>query len=426
MSINEASLNAVLRSALPKTTGEARYVSDLRIPGCLYGHIVRSPYAHARILNIDVSAARRTAGAAAVVTARDIPGINRLGKTRFDQPILADDKVRSYLDAVVLIAAEDEQAAREAESKIVWDFEPLPAVFSIDEALALGAPLVHEDCPRNILKEISLSKGDIAQGFQKAELVIEDSYQTPAIEHCYFELDNGLISPHPSGVYTLWIGCHSVHSERLIVAATLDISEDRVVVIQPFTGGSFGGKDDGLLTGYLSLLAHYSQRPVRINLSRHEEFIAHTKRHPQWIQVRMGLRKDGTITAVQFNIKTDTGAYAHWAEGIFTFASIGASGPYRMPHHEVQTTVVYTNNIPMGAMRAWGMPGVTFAMESHLDQAAHLLSLHPLELRWKNAAVEGDTMITGEAFPHGIYIRQVIEAAAKQAGIKLSKIETHP
>jgi CO/xanthine dehydrogenase Mo-binding subunit len=422
MRVEDASINSVLRSSLPKTTGEAKYVSDLRIPGCLYGRVVRSPYPHARIVNIDVSAARRTPGVAAVVTANDIPGVNRLGKTRFDQPILADDRVRSYLDAVALIAAENEQAAMVAEQNIAWEFDPLPALFSIDEALASGAPLIHEDCPGNLMKEIRLAKGDILEGFQQAEVIIEDSYQTPAIEHAYFEMDTGLISPDPSGVYTLWVGCHSVHTERSIVAATLAIPEEQVVVIQPYTGGSFGGKDDGLLSGYLSLLAYHTQKPVRISFSRHEEFIAHTKRHPQWIHVRMGLKKDGTITAVQFDIKTDTGAYAHWAEGIFTFASIGASGPYRIPHQKVETKVVYTNNIPMGAMRAWGMPGVTFAMESHLDQAAHMLSIHPLELRWKNAAVEGDTMITGEAFPEGIHIKETILSAARQAGIELPEM----
>jgi CO/xanthine dehydrogenase Mo-binding subunit len=419
VAIDDRSAQSVNRSALPKATGEAKFVSDLHLPGCLYGHVVRSPYAHARILNVDVSAARRTAGVSAVVTARDIPGLNRLGKTRFDQPILADDKVRSFLDAVVLIAAQDAQAALEAESKIKWEFAPLPAVFSIAEALAPGAPLVHDDCPGNLLKEIRLAKGEVAQGFQDADFIHEAAYQTPAIEHCYFEMDNGLILPEPSDRYTEWIGCHSVHSERQIVAQTLDIPEENVLVIQPYTGGSFGGKDDGLLSGYLALLAYHSQKPVRISFSRPEEFIAHTKRHPQWINLKMGLRKDGTITAVEFEIKTDTGAYAHWAEGIFAFASIGACGPYRIPHQKVDTTVVYTNNIPMGAMRAWGMPGVTFALESHLDQVAHLLSIHPLELRWKNAAVEGDTMITGLPFPPGIHIKETIQAAAKKAGLRL-------
>lgn len=417
--MDDRSAHSISRSALPKATGEAKFVSDINLPGCLYGQVVRSPYAHARLLNIDVRAARRSAGVSAVVTARDIPGSNRLGKTRFDQPILADDKVRSFLDAVVLIAAKDAQAAREAESKIKWEFEPLQPVFSIEEALAPGAPLVHEDCPGNLLKEIRLAKGEVARGFQDADCIYESSYQTPPIEHCYFEMDNGLILPSSSGLYTEWIGCHSVHSERQIIAQTLAIAEEKVVVIQPYTGGSFGGKDDGLLSGYLALLAYHSQKPVRISFSRQEEFIAHTKRHPQWIDIKMGLRKDGTITAVQFDIRTDTGAYAHWAEGIFAFASIGACGPYRIPHQKVNTTVVYTNNIPMGAMRAWGMPGVTFAMESHIDQAAHLLSIHPLELRWKNAAVEGDTMITGLPFPAGIHIKETIQAAANKAGLHL-------
>ncbi len=327
--------------------------------------------------------------------------------------------MRSYLDAVVLIAAEDEQAAKEAENKIEWEFELLPSIFSIEKATEPGAVLVHQDRPGNILKNIKLGIGNISVGFNDADLVFEESYKTPAIEHSYFEMDTGLISKDPSGIYTIWVGCHTVYSERMIAAATLDIDEDRIIVIQPYTGGSFGGKDDGLLTAYLALLAYHTHRPVRISFSRHEEFIAHTKRHAQWIDLKMGLQNDGRITAVRFNIQSDTGAYAHWAEGTFTFASIGASGPYNIPHQKVDTTLVYTNNIPMGAMRAWGMPGVTFAMESHLDQAANQLGIHPLVLRWKNAAVEGDLMITGSPFPIGIYMKETIEAAAEKAGIKL-------
>lgn len=416
---DDITYRSVLRSSLPKATGEARYTSDLRLPGCLYGRVVRSPQAHARILNVDVRVAKAVPGVRAVVIAKDVQGINRLGKTRFDQPILADDKARCYLDALALIAAEDEEAALEGEGKIELDLEPLPAVFSMEEATAPGAPLVHADSPGNLLREIHLAKGDVEQGFREADLVIEDDYQTPAIEHSYFEMDNGLIAPHDEGSYTLWIGCHSTHAEKMIVARTLDIPEEKVLVIQPYTGGSFGGKDDGLLSAYLGLLAYYSGQPVRLEIGRQEEFIAHTKRHPQWIHIRMGLRENGLITAVQFKIKTDTGAYAHWGEGIFTFASIGACGPYRITHQKVDTRVIYTNNIPMGAMRAWGMPGVTFAMESHLDQAAAKLGIHPLQLRYLNAAEDGDEMITGSPFPPGMHIKGTIKAAARQAGVSL-------
>ncbi len=215
------------------------------------------------------------------------------------------------------------------------------------------------------------------------------------------------------------MGCHSVYTEQQIAAQVLKIPEARVTVIQPYTGGSFGGKDDGLLTAYLALLAHFSGRPVRIAFDRKELFITHTKRHPQWITIRMGFRRDGTITAAHYQIRTDSGAYAHWAEGIFSFASIGASGPYNIPHIQVDTTVVYTNNIPMGAMRAWGMPGVNFANESHLDRAARALSIHPLALRWKNAAREGDLTVTGFPYPPGIHIRETIQAAAEHFDIPL-------
>ena len=358
-------------------------------------------------------------GVYAVVTAQDIPGINKLGKTRFDQPILAEDKVCSYIDALVLIAAEEAGAALEAERKIKLELDPLPGVFSLEDALAPGAPLVHTDSPGNILNEIHLSKGDLDRGFADAELILEESYQTPSIEHCYLESDNGLIIPQAGETFTLWIGCHSVYSERQIAAQVLKISEEKVTVIQPYTGGSFGGKDDGLLTGYLALLAYFSKRPVRISFGRKELFISHTKRHPQWINIRMGLRRDGTITAAHYHITTDTGAYAHWGEAIFTFASIGASGPYRIPNLKVDTTTIYTNNIPMGAMRAWGMPGVTFANESHLDQAARALSMHPLELRWRNAVREGDLTITGSPFPASVHIRETMQAAADLFDIRL-------
>jgi len=420
MNIRIDERDSTAQIALPKATGEARYVSDIQVEGCLYGHVVRSPYPHAKILGIDINAARKIPGVIALVTAKEIPGNNRLGKTRFDQPVLAEEKVRSVQDAIVLIAAESKKAALAAESAIKIDFEPLPGIFSIDEALAPGAPSIHDDRPENILKTIHLSFGNIDEGFQRADIIIEDCYQTPAIEHSYLEPDNGVIQPRDDG-FVLWIGCHNVYSEQQIAASILDIPIEKVTVIQPYTGGSFGGKDDGLLTAYLALLAYYSKRPVRISFSRQELFVSHTKRHPQWVQIRMGFSKDGYITAATFNIQADTGAYAHWGEAIFTFASIGASGPYRIPNVQVDTKVIYTNNIPMGAMRAWGMPGVTFAMESHLDQAAKILGLHPLTLRWKNAAVDGNKMATGWSFPEGVNIKETIEAAAKKQNVPLEE-----
>ena len=420
MKVNPLEFSSTLHSSLLKTIGQAVYTSDITLPDCVYGHVVRSPYPHAKICNIDVSEARKLPGVYAVVTGKDVPGMNRLGKTKFDQPILADDKVRSYIDAVALIAAEDKETALKAEKKIILNLEPLSASFSCEESLTPGAELIHTDSPKNILSEIHLAKGDVDQGFAQADIIIEDSYQTPSIEHCYFEPDNGIILPETGNRYTLWVGCHNVYSEKKILSQTLNIPDDNVTVIQPFTGGSFGGKDDGLLTAYLALLAFYSKKPVRIAFSRRELFISHTKRHPQWIKIRMGLLKDGTITAAHYEILTDTGAYAHWAEGIFSFASLGAHGPYRIPNIKVDTRIIYTNNIPMGAMRGWGMPGVAFAMESHLDQAANQLSIHPLVLRWRNAAQDGDTLVTGSQFPNGVNIKETIRAAADYFGINLA------
>lgn len=408
------------KSGLPKTTGSARYASDIYPEGVLTGIVVRSPHPHARIHKIDARAARRMPGVHAVVTAADIPGpLRRLGKTVEDQPILAQSRTRTLLDALALIAADDEQTARRAAQALDLELEPFPAVFTVEDALAPGAPSVHEG--DNLLKELVLSRGDVDSGFAEADVILEDIYHTPAIEHAYLEPDAGTALPLKDGGMRIWIGCHTVFEERRIAAGVLGIPLEKVEVIQPYTGGSFGGKDDGLLTAYLALLAYHTGRPVRMVFSREELFRSHTKRHGQQIRVRMGARRDGVLTAADYQIVTDTGAYAHWAEGIFTFCSIGAPGPYRTPHLRVTTKVVYTNNIPMGAMRAWGMPGVTFATESHLDQLARCLELHPLRLRWLNAADEGDKIITGQALPPGVGIRATLDAAATDYDVQLSE-----
>jgi CO/xanthine dehydrogenase Mo-binding subunit len=410
-------LESTSKAGLPKTTGSTRYASDIFPKDSLYGAVLRSPHPHCLIKNIDTSEAKSIPGVRAVLTSEDIPGLNRVGKTIFDQPVLASGKARTVLDGLVLIAAETPKIAQEALSAVDLTLEPLPAVFSVEEAIDPGAPKVHET--GNLLRTYHLERGSIEDGFQQADFILEDTYQTPAIEHAYMEPDAGAARPTPDEGVKIWVGCHSVFEEQKIAAQVLNIAEEQVEVVQPSMGGSFGGKDDGLLTAYLALLAFHTQRPVHMTFSRRELFLSHTKRHPQRINLRMGAKHNGEITAAAYQIETDTGAYAHWGEEIFLFVSISAPGPYHTPNVTVDTQVVYTNNLPMGAMRAWGMPGVTFATESHIDRMARLISMHPLVLRWKNAVKEGDRLITGQVLPSGVGLKATLAAAAQNQGLTL-------
>jgi nicotinate dehydrogenase large molybdopterin subunit len=409
--------NATQQASLPKVTGSARYASDIGIKDSLVGVVLRAPFPHAKILRVGASKARQSPGVRAIVTAEDIPGVNIVTRQVLDQPILAHDKVRSTLDALALVAADTLEQAQAALRVIDVDLEPLPAVFSAEEALAPGAPQVHES--GNLLNEYHLSRGDIHLGFAQADVIVEGSYSLPPIDHSYLEPIAGAAQPLENGGVRIWYGCNSVFVERAIVAKTLDLPLDKVEIIHPYTGGVFGGRNEGLVPSFLALLALKSGRPVRMTFSRQELFTGTAKRHPQEIRVRTCATLDGRLTAAAYEIVSETGAYAHWGPSILLFCSIGAPGPYRIPNLQVDTKVVYTNNVTKGSMRGWGTPAVTFATESQMEMLAVKLGMHPLVLRWFNAYEDGDELITGSILPGGVRLKETIAAAALDLGIKL-------
>ncbi len=405
------------QAGLPKVLGTACYISDIYPDKALVGAVVRSPLPHCEIRRIDTTEAKSIPGVRAVLTSEDVPGLNVIPKSFLDQPVLAHDKARSKLDAIALIAAENSEAAQVAAQAVIVEYKHLPAIHTIEEALLPNAPKIHKD--GNVLVKYHLSRGDVEKGFREADIVVENSYHTPAVEHAYLEPDAGAAEPTPDGGIRIWFGCNSVYVERDIVASVLDLPIEKIEVIQTYVGGVFGGRNAGLIPSYLGLLVYHTGRPVRLSYSRREMFVATTKRHPQWIRVRTGAKRDGQITAASYQIISDTGPYAHWGASILLFSSIGAPGPYRIPNLEVETQVVYTNNVTMGAMRSWGMPAVTFATESQMDSIAAELDIHPIILRWINAADEGDEIITGQKLPEGVGLKATIAAAAKDMGVSL-------
>ncbi len=393
--------------AVEKVVGRAVYADDLTLPRMLYGKVLRSPYPHARVVAVDASAAERLSGVRAVITARDIPGLNRYGLAIPDQRVLSDGVVRYRGDPVAAIAAEDEETAREGLDCVRVDYEELPAVFCPLEALRPDAPRVHED--GNLLQHTTIRKGDVNQGFAKAAVVVETEYRTQLVEHAYMEPECSVAQLDPSGTMTVWTSTQYPFRDRRQLAPVLNMNINRVRVAQMTTGGGFGGKDDITTEMYASLLALRTGRPTKVRFERAESFVATTKRHPVIIRCRTGATRNGMLTAVEGEVFGDTGAYCSLGIYVIKKCGIHLPGPYFVPNVKVDTYTVYTNNPIAGAMRGFGVVQAAFAHESQMDQIAEQLSISPVELRMKNALDVGLTTSTGQVLNHSVGMKATIE-----------------
>jgi len=409
-----------LRSHLAKACGQMIYASDIVLTDMLVGRALRSPYPHCQINAIDIRPALAIPGVHAVLTAADIPGTNRIGKTVDDQEFISSQRARTVMDALAIVAAETEEAAWAALQAVELDLTPLPAVFDPEAALKPDAPQLHPD--GNLLFEFTIDHGNAAQAMAAADVVVEDTYQFPCIEHAFIETESVVAAPDKDGTITVWLGGHNIYGERQALAKALGWPEQRFRIILTPAGGSFGGKDDNIIPVWAALLAHGTGRPIRFVLDRKDSIRGHSKRHMQRIQHRLGAKADGTLVAAQVKILADTGAYSHWAYGILRFASLQSTGPYRVPHAQVTARAVYTNNIVAGAMRGWGTPGVEFAAEMQMDRLARVLGMHPLQLRYFNALRDGDLTISGRPVPPGCRVQETIEAAARHIGLDLVEV----
>lgn len=404
--------------ARAKATGEAVFAADLYFEGMLHAKVLRSEYPHAWIKQIDASEAKALSGVAAVLTAEDIPGSKHHGTIRADWPTLAYDKVRYIGDGLALVAAETEELAEEALKLIrVEDYEPLPGVFSPAEALAEGAPRVHED--GNLLKHIEVRKGDIEKGFAEADVIVEREYHTPFIEHAYLEPEAGVATVDEDDNVTIYVGSQIPFADRKEVAAALSIPEEKVRVIQTAVGGAFGGKEDITVQIPTALLASYTRRPVKLVFTREESIRVHPKRHATTIHLTVGATREGKLTAVEATIWGDAGAYASLSEPVMTRTATHCSGPYEVPNVKIDCYAVYTNNPPAGAMRGFGVPQAIFAIESQMDILAEELGLDALELRRLNGLRVGSVTATGQRLRESVGLLETIErveAEVRQLG----------
>jgi CO/xanthine dehydrogenase Mo-binding subunit len=421
--------------AYERVTGELSYVLDLELPGMLHAQLLRSPHAHARIVDIDASAAAGMPGVHTVLTGADVVGSTgapaTFGLFIRDQSPVATDRVRYAGEPVAAVAAVDPATARRAVDAIRVSYEPLPAVFDVEAAMVPGAPILHPGPRRlasrrpdilarqpgfegtNVVHLFTQRKGDVAAGFEQAEVIIEHVYSSPAVQHVPLE-PHVVVAQWSGRQLTLWDSTQAPHWVAAEIANLLEIAQTDVRVIVPTLGGGYGGKVDPSIEPIAAFLARRSRRPIRLAFSRSEEFLTHTK-HAARIRLRTGALRDGTLVAHEATCWYDGGAYAKSTpEKIFRgYASMG---PYRVPNVLVDSYGVYTNHVPSAAFRGFGIPQVAWAHESQMDALADRLGMDPLDLRLHNVLRPGDEFSTGEHIDEDLHYPQLLEAAAERIG----------
>ena len=408
--------------ALGKVTGETPYPADINMEGQLWMKIRFSDRAHARVVAIDTSAAEALPGVVGIFTAKDVP-VNEYGLVTKDQPVLCGpgsskagaDIVRCYMDMVALVVAETNEIAAEAAKLIDITYEDLPPVFDPIEAMQEGAPQIQETIPNNILVHYRTRHGDIAAGWEQAEVVIEGEFHTGYQEHAYLQPEAGLAYIDDQDRITVIVAGQWTHEDQGLIAHALNLPEDRVRVIYPAIGGAFGGREDMSVQIVLGLTAHYLRRPVKIEWSREESILFHHKRHPIHIKTKWGARRDGKIVAIEATVIGDAGPYNYTSTKVLANANLMVPGPYEVPNVHVDTYAVLTNNICTGAFRGFGAPQAAFAAEGMMNRLAEVLQIDPIELRLKNSIQEGSITSVGTPLPKGVSMPQVIEACARES-----------
>ena len=406
-----------------KVSGGTRFAADVILPGMLWGKILRSPHPHARIRSIDASAAWSVPGVKAVVTGQDNPGLY-MGKVLRDLPVLCWDRVRYIGDRVAAVAAETPEAAEEALLLIDVDYEVLPAVFDPREAMQPDAALLHDDvaayegAPLHLLAtdvhngqtRLAWSKGDVAQGFRDADLILEHSFSVPSRHQGYLEPYTSVISIDDEGHVQAWCSSKAPFRARRQLAQAVGLPEDQIRVNVVAVGGDFGGKGDARDLPIAYLLSKMADRPVKIVMSSFEELTASNPTHPTFVTIRSGVTGDGRLTAREVRTVHASGAYGAMKPRAYLSTHHYVGGGYSIPNTSFEFLQVYTNTTPGGYFRAPGAHQYTFALECHTDLLARELRMDPAEFRRMNLLSPGEEDALGRPL-RLVNVREVMEAA---------------
>jgi len=411
--------SALRPDGIPKTTGEFAYSSDLHAAGMLWGHTLRSPHPHARIVHVDVSAAVGMPGVHAVLTHEDVPGEKRYGLEFRDQPVLAFGRVRYFGEPVAIVAAEHPEQARRAAAAIRLEYEPLPPV--TDAERATDAEPIHEerwtmghgyrvDDRPNVVRSMVIRHGDPdAPG----DVSVSGVYDIGIQDQAFLGPESGLAVPDGTGGVDIYVATQWLHVDRDQVAPCLDLSPEQVRIHLAGVGGAFGGREDLSMQIHGALLALRTSRPVKMVYNREESFVGHIHRHPARIWAEHRADRDGKLACVRMRILLDGGAYASSSTAVTSNAASFACGPYAVDNALIEATCVYTNNPPCGAMRGFGAVQTCFAAEAQMDKLAAALEIDPVELRLRNALEPGDVLPTGQRLTGSLPVAEVIRRAAE-------------
>jgi CO/xanthine dehydrogenase Mo-binding subunit len=404
---------------MEKITGNARYAGDVTLPGMLHARPVLSPYAHANIMSIDMTTAKQMPGVVAVLAAGDLPTKDRAINSRHSA-VLARDKVYFRGQPVVVVVAESEQSARDAADAVEIEYAPLTPVVDVLAAAADGAPVIwpnglpkegidltaahaqvdketveKERAPSNVHAENHFARGNVEQGFAEADVVIERTYKTPIVHQTYMEPCAVVAEPDVRGGLTMYVSTQGQFSVRDEVARLMSLPKSKVKVVPMTVGGGFGAKY-GIIEALVAAAAIKVGRPVRMVLTRSEDFLTTTPAPATVIEMKTGAKKDGTITAIQARVTMDNGVFPFTLGGI---VGILLGGYYKCANVKIDCFEVFTNKPQAGAYRAPGAQSATFALESNIDDMARELGLDPLEFRYRNAVEAGDLMGNGDPWP---------------------------
>jgi CO/xanthine dehydrogenase Mo-binding subunit len=381
--------------AAAKVSGETRYVDDMTLPGMIYGKILRSPYSHAKIAEIDTRKVKSLPGVESVITWRDIPPVRYNSSERFFGQLatmpatetLLSEKARYVGDRIAAVAAVSEEAAERALELIAVRYEVLPAVFDAEEALRKEAPEIHEG--GNLAKYIEKVIGNVAKGFKESDLVFEGKYKTQTVQHASIE-PHGSLACFEGGRLTVFTPTQTPFPLRFILSRALELPINKIRIISTVSGGSFGGKNEVVDEVVCSLLAIKTRKPVKMIMSREEEFSCSRTRHSSVSYLKTGVKKNGILVAREMKTILNTGAYASGGPVVLAVLGSHLFQLYRIPNIRFEGHCAYTNSVIAGAMRGYGNPQGAFPGEIQLDEIAYELALDPVELRLKNAAKTGD------------------------------------
>jgi selenium-dependent xanthine dehydrogenase len=402
--------------------GQSLYVADMKLPGMLYGALKFSDHPRAKIISIDIKKAEVYPGIVKVFTAEDIPGERFQGLIIQDWPLMIKKgEVTRYIgDVLAGVVAETEVQAREAVKLIDVKYEINTPISDPEKSLLKDSPKIHPN--GNLLSETKINRGNVGQALNDAAFVSTGIYQTQMIEHGYMEPECSIARPGENGIEVLSQG-QGIYEDRKQIAGILNLSEEKVRVILVPNGGGFGGKEDLSVQGHAALYSYLLQKPVKVLLTRDESIIMHPKRHPIKMNYTVGCDKDGKLTVLKAEMIGDTGAYASVGMKVLERSAGHATGPYHIPNVDIKSKAVYTNNLPCGAMRGFGVNQVAFAIEGCIDDLCEQGGFDRWQFRYNNALKEGDLTSTGQIVNRGSGVRQTLLAVkdifkkAKYAGI---------